>query len=380
MAEIGVWHPRFGGGGAESVAVHIISALVPDHRVSLLTLSDVDLRAELDHYGVELADTVSVRTTASGTIVRNAAELLERTVGRELWRVQSALFARAARRVTSEFDLVWSTHGEFVTETPSVQYVHYPWYGRTKIPEPIESHSTAGIAYERMCELLAGIDRENIASKRLLTNSAWTADVVRGVYGTTPEVLPPPVETDEFDPLPWDERENGFVCLGRFRRDKNVLRNVRIVESLRKRGHDVHLHVVGPIEDTDYRDEVRTAAESDRIHIEGRIPRDELVDLLCSHKYGIHGKEREHFGIAVAEMVAGGAIPFAPANGGPVDILNERSTLLYESEPDAVSKAATVIAEPRLQAELRGSLPDIGSEYDPESFRRRVREITASTL
>ncbi|MDS0474560.1 glycosyltransferase [Natrinema sp. 1APR25-10V2] len=153
------------------------------------------------------------------------------------------------------------------------------------------------------------------------------ANVVQDVYDVHPEVVHPPVDTEGFDPRPWDEREDGFVTVGRLARYKNVAETIRIVDGVRERGHDVHHHVVGPSYDPEYRRELEAMADArDYVTLEGELPREELVDLLCTHRYGLHGKRNEHFGMAVAKFVAAGAIPVIPDNGGQRDIVDRRRT------------------------------------------------------
>jgi len=68
-----------------------------------------------------------------------------------------------------------------------------------------------------------------------------------------------------------------------------------------------------------------------------------LETLLCTHKYGLNLKPREHFGLSVAEYVAAGMVAFAPASGGQVDVLDRQNNRLFDSFEDAVMKIDTAI-------------------------------------
>ena len=72
---------------------------------------------------------------------------------------------------------------------------------------------------------------------------------------------------------------------------------------------------------------------------------------LTGCRYGIHGREGEAFGIGVAEMVKAGCITFAPAEGGPAEILAHQA-LLYENDADAVEKISAVLSHDVLREEL----------------------------
>ena len=138
-------------------------------------------------------------------------------------------------------------------------------------------------------------------------------------------------------PRPWNEREEGFVTLGRVERSKRIAELIRIVDGVREHGYDVHFHVVGPTVDGEYRAELDDmVADRPYVTLEGELPREELVELVCTHRYGLHGKQFEHFGMAVAELAVGGAIPFVPVSGGQRAVVRKREELLYESVDDAV--------------------------------------------
>ena len=233
------------------------------------------------------------------------------------------------------------------------------------------------------CSALAGVSRASVRTSTLLTNSSWTADVIEDVYGVVPNVVHPPVSTDEFDGRPWNERESGFVALGRIAPDKNVVELIDIVRRIRERGHDVHLHLVGPTaEHNEFygRRVERAARRHDFVAVEGELDRKELVSLVCSHRYGIHGKRNEHFGMTVAEMVAGGAIPFVPDGGGQVDIVNRREELRYRETEEAVTKIDRVLGDPALQERLRADLADVRDRFSREAFQTAIREEVNDAL
>ncbi|MCL4488721.1 MAG: glycosyltransferase [Chloroflexi bacterium] len=123
-------------------------------------------------------------------------------------------------------------------------------------------------------------------------------------------VLYPPVPGD-FPPVPWNERENGFVCIGPISSEKNYEDIIAILSQVRARGQAIHLHIVGEIsgqrDAAIYFQRLRelARANSQWVSFEENVSRSELAQLVTRHRYGIHGRRGEHFGIAVAEMVRG---------------------------------------------------------------------------
>ncbi|MFC4451726.1 glycosyltransferase family 4 protein [Halorussus aquaticus] len=368
-------------GGGEAVAMNVLEALQEDHRVTVLTLTDPDLRELNDYFDTDV-DIRDLRVERAGHL----APWLNRQFGLKYYVLQNALLGRYARRRSDDFDLLVSTINELGLESNSVQYVHFPFDWTVSCDErehifhpTVEEDSF----YERLATRVAGVEREDIQQNTLLANSDWTADVVEDAYGTRPRVLHPPIDTREFEDRPWEEREDGIVTVGRIERSKRIEELIRITDGVRERGHDTHLHVIGPTVDEEYREEVEAmAASREYVELEGEVPREELVERICSHKYGVHGKQYEHFGMAVAELAAGGAIPFVPDDGGQHAIVNDREELLYESVADATEKISAVAADPDLQRDLREPMGPraIRRRFGRERFQHQIRRIVADAL
>jgi glycosyltransferase involved in cell wall biosynthesis len=363
-------------GGAEQVCAHALAALSEEeYDLTFLTLREPDLATLGDYYDVTL-DPDRIRVRQLGRV---PPRLLE-TVGDWLYTLRQSLFVRLLRGVVDEYDLVVSAEGELPLPGRTLQYVHHPlfahWLDPDHDPGPVER------AYDSLNRRLAGFDREAIVRHALVTNTEWAADRFEAIYGARPSVCPPPIDVSEFEPRPWDDRENGFVVLGRIDPSKRVLECIETVRQLRERGHDVHVHVVGPPSSSNrsYVRHVREAAEAPFVHLEGKLDRDSLVDLLATHRYGLHGCPDETFGIVVAEFAAAGALPFVPAGGGQVEIVRGRDELVYEGVADAVEKIDRVLSNPELDAELRTVVGDVDERFGPERFARIIREAVADEL
>ncbi|WP_408957576.1 glycosyltransferase family 4 protein [Natrinema sp. 74] len=374
MARIAVAHtdPMAKGGG-EGVCMTVLEALQRDHDVQLFALTRPDF-GELNRYFNTDVEPVPVRKA------RWAASALE-LVDLPLYNLRNALLSRHVARHRDAFDLVVSTDNELAVEPPAIQYVHTPRFGRLVTSKRVGEDSFVDHLYDRLSYRLGGYDADRLRESSLLTNSRWMATVVQDVYDVRPRVVHPPVDTAGFEPRPWDARENGFVTVGRLARYKNVEETIRIVDGVRTRGHDVHHHVVGPSYDPDYRRELEAmAAARDYVTLEGELPREELVDLCCTHRYGLHGKRGEHFGMAVAELVAAGAIPFVPDNGGQRDIVDRREELLFGTPAEAVAKIDRVLSEPELRRDVRLEPDCVEARFGRDRFREEIRTVVRETL
>jgi glycosyltransferase involved in cell wall biosynthesis len=368
MARVAVLHNTLDGrGGADAVCLHVCEALQSRHDVTLVTLSRSSL-ADLNALFDTAADVRVHRPTGTRLVCR-AFDALPDRFGPQL-TARSVLLRRLFAPRAAAFDAAVSTANEFALPLPSLQYVHFPQFNRR--------HAAAGAdaRLDSLWSRLGGVaDRTLPDDARLLANSAWTADVVESIYGRRPTVLFPPVDPVP-NPRPWAERAAGVVVLGRLAPDKRPLRAIDIVDGVRARGHDLHLHLVGSSSSI-YADYARrvAAAAADRpyVHLDRDAPRERVEELLATHRYGLNCKPDEHFGMAVAEYVAAGMVAFAPDGGGQREVLDGRRDRLFVSTPDAVATISAAIED-----DARPTLPR--DRYASDRFHAAIREGVAALL
>src|SRR6185503_12252543 len=82
-----------------------------------------------------------------------------------------------------------------------------------------------------------------------LVNSDWSGNRVRAEYDMPTRTVYPPVG-GEFPSIPWAERDEGFVCVGRISPEKRIERIIAILGEVRQMRPGVRLHVVGMPGDT----------------------------------------------------------------------------------------------------------------------------------
>ncbi|PSQ47796.1 hypothetical protein BRD15_06630 [Halobacteriales archaeon SW_6_65_15] len=235
---------------------------------------------------------------------------------------------------------------------------------------------------DRLTWKFGNYDPELVRSSTLLADSGWTADVVQDAYDERPTVIHPPVDTRGFDEaaVPWGGREPGFVAVGRVAPDKDVLRNVEIVDRVRDRGHDVHLHLVGPEADDEYAREVeRAAADREYVNLDGEVSRERLVELVSTHRYGLHAARHDGFSTAVAELVAGGTLPFVPDRGSQPDIVGS-DDLTYGTTDEVAEQIDRVLSNSERARKLRRATPEIEDRFGKRRFHRKMREVVAEEL
>ncbi|MBS3760681.1 glycosyltransferase family 4 protein [Halodesulfurarchaeum sp.] len=368
MAQVAVVHNTLDfQGGADAVCLATCEALLTEHDVTLFTLGETAPTDLADRFEADVADIV-VRTPLANPWIAKTLSRLGPTFGPQL-AFRSVLVGQYFMFHADSFDLTVSTANEISLPVPSLQYVHYPQFHLRNL-----EHATHG-RLNQLWSWIAGPERETLQNTTLLANSAWTADTVEEIYDVRPTVLHPPVDSIDGG-LNWEQRENGIIILGRIAPDKRVLEAITIVDRLRDRGQDVHLHIVGSAPRL-YRPYVeRVTTEADRrahVTLERDVSRERLEALLRTHRYGLNLKSNEHFGMSVAEYVEAGMIAFAPDGGGQREILNGRSDRLFDSIAAAVDTIET-----SLERDDRPSVPR--DRFDRERFKSKIRTHANRTL
>ena len=78
-------------------------------------------------------------------------------------------------------------------------------------------------------------------------------------------------------------------------------------------------------------------------------------------------------------MVKAGCITFAPAEGGPAEILDHEA-LLYRNDNDAVNKITAVLDSQMLRDKLNRHLGRQAEQFSPESFMAGLRSAVKQFL
>jgi glycosyltransferase involved in cell wall biosynthesis len=238
------------------------------------------------------------------------------------------------------------------------------------------------LANNAMFKTVSRFDEQSFRRSTCVANSKWTAAALRRTYGLKARVISPPIIRPPRVPRPLKDRYAGFVCIGRLTADKRTHEAMEVVDELRSRGHDVHLHLVGTGSGTYARRIEMGVADRTYVQLHQGISRTELADLLDEHRFGLHMMRNEHFGMAVAEMAAAGMLVLAHRSAGPVEILGARSPLLFEDAGEAVEIAVRLLRSPGVRDELMAQVAErgIADAYDPQSFMRAIRQVADEAL
>lgn len=382
--KIGIAHPRLGQGGSEARVMWGIEALKKDYEVSLITTGNVDLDKLNRFYGT------SVRSNEVRIHQSPIFPFLQELPWGDALR--GALYQRCCRKIANNFDVLISTYNLCDFGVPAIHCLaDFSWDEEIRVnfhPTPVgprsffHQYSLLRKVYLGIARILSRPSGRNLFSGEdiILANSNWSANLIRKKYGMEVDTLYPPV-TNEFPLVPLEEREVGFVCIGRISPEKRIEQIINILKVVRDRGHDIHLHVIGGIDGGPYGKKIQKLCyrHKEWIIAEGSCFGEKKQSLLTGHKFGIHACQGEAFGIGVAEMVKADCIVFTPSEGGQAEIVNHQS-LLYDSVEDAVDKVDDVLRQPNLQSDLRDHLKRQGAIFSKSNFANGLRSVVKNFL
>lgn len=376
LPRILVVHPRLRTlGGGNLLAAWTLQALSSEFNVSLATLEPVDYTALNVTFGTSLRNgdfDVHLPPPGYQRILRSMP-----TAGALLDICMAMRWAQDVDR-RERYDILFGTSNEMDFHRRGVQYIHYPWF---YLPRPEFEmrwfHRIPGVLgmYRRSCLALARATPSGLRRNLMLANSQYVAGQIRKAHGTGAQVVYPPVPGD-FVELPLERRRMAAAAVGRVHRSKRWDMAVDIVESVRRRGHDLTLTLIGHGEDTAYAAQLEALAVTRPwFRFLRDVSRAQLLTELSQHRYGIHPMRDEHFGIAPAELQRAGCIPFVHNSGGQVEIVGGDARLTFDSTDDAAERIARVIENPALEHELCGQVAERKNWFTAERFCDSVREI-----
>lgn len=371
-------------GGAVTVCATLADHLSKYHNIKIYTTKHPPIDKINEMYDTSLTvDQFEVVTLGGMPLARLSKgwTALSMTPFRDITNIRYVLFHELARRRIHDHnpELVIGTYAEFYSPWPTFQYLHVPIYNRQMCPELKVENSLVAKVISPVIQRLDGPAYDK-ADQIVVTNSKWSQRQIEAAHKQCDGVVHPPVASRRMasNRIEWSERDFGFVMAGRLAPDKRQLAGIETITELRDRGHNVHLHICGPAASGPYAERViDTAKKRDFVTYEGVLPRDEYIRLLEEHRFGLHMKEREHFGIVVAEMVAAGMIPFVPNSGGQTEIVNENPDILFEKNPtDRIEKVLQSDSKNNIRRSLRENL----HRYTREQFISKCEEHISKIL
>ena len=366
-------------GGGHVLAAWMLQALTTEHRVTLLTWEPPQLDVVNRHSGTAL-----VSGSFEVAVVRPMARRVARLAPIHAALYRALYLTSVARHAASAFDLSITADNEADLGAPGIQYVHFPKFTSHRPERDLRWYNRAPLArraYQTLGQRLFGHSPARMQRNLTLVNSAYMRAVVADSLGIDATVVHPP-DPGTFPDVPWDHRDDGFVCLARLSPEKRLLDVIEILAAVRRVHSRTSLHIVGAPDDHDYvrRLEERARAHGPWLRLHTDVPRDALVSIVAGRRYGIHAMADEPFGIAIAEMIRAGCIVFAPDTAGPAEIIGAYPPLLFGSATQAIERIVAILANGDAQRRACAHLATRAPLFTTERFIAEIRTIVAGVL
>jgi len=363
-----IGHPRIGFGGSESTMMWLIEALKHDFDVTVMTTGGWDLTRLNSYYGTHVeANEVTVRIAPVPFPMRglNAAAF------------RGACYQRFARQIAGEYDVRISAYNMTDWGMPAVHFLaDFSWNreirDRLDPPSPglIYRESFLRRAYLKIASAYCKPSgRDVLKDDTVIANSEWSSALLKNHCGVECAAVVYPSVWTEFSTVAWEEKKLAFAMIGRIAPEKQIERAISILDTVRKRGHDIRLHLCGHIGNDLYGRRIAQLCEmhANWIIPEGWVSGERKADILAHCRFGIQTRAAEPFGISVAEMVKSGAIVFAPNDGGQTEVLDS-ADLLFAGIDEAADKICAVLGSAEKQSALRSHLAQRATMFSAEKF------------
>ncbi len=367
------------GGGSEVCAMWMLQGLADEYRVTLITMGRPDLAALDRACGTRVAESrIDVRALPIPPGLRKRFDAL-----------RGGRLDRHCRRYARDFDVMISAYNVMDFGVPGIQLVaDFSFDDDLRREVHAESGAADGVLYAAssgrslymaLSRVLSGRSRQGWRKNRTLAVSEWVRGLLKVRFNVDSTVLYPPVSVAP-PQVPWEEREAGFVLMGRLVPEKGIPLVIDILSEVRK-VEPVHLHVVGRPARAAYAREIERLCRANAgwVRLEGQLYGPERDAFLARHKYGISGCRAEAFGIAVAEMVKAGEIVWVPDGGGQTEVVAD-SALIYTGRDDAVSHILSVMTEEGRETALRRHLEERGAAFSSSRFVSGARSVVRDFL
>ena len=368
-------------GGGEQVDGTIAQVLAEDHDVTLFGPEPPDVERTRERLGVDLS-------ACDFRAVSDDVEASAASADVDVF-VNGTYLSRAVNRAPLGY-----------------YYVHFPQVPPRRGDALRQRLCIAGVRAvraipvrelpQRLNEVAAGFDRRIARTdflpsyRRYLANSAFTARWVERLWGVPADVLHPPVRATV---RPGEQRAL-ILALGRFfdpvhGHSKKQLELVEAFVELERSGaaDGWELALVGGADaaNRDYALAVKRAAQGHRVSVHFNAPGARVEQLLGEaslfwHAAGLgedpdrHPDRFEHFGIALVEAMAAGAVPLVFGAAGPAEIVEDGTSGRHWRTLDDLVRATTdVIADPSERERLAEGARARASFFTADRFAERLR-------
>ena len=358
-------HPIFLWGGAEQVLLCMIKSIHSSYDLHILTGNS--LRKMEDKIQTRYnfnCGSYAFKEIINGWLFKSFPYLLKQIQQRKVYEIGH------------KFDLVVSSSGSLKSTSKTIEYIHYP-------------RNLSGTRGKRRFAWIKKVIQKIILSNETdrsgktvkIANSKWTRDnIKKDQKETNTIVIYPPVNT--YKTRESNKDEFNIVSLSRISPDKYIETTISNFNALRKRNQKLTLSIIGSTKNCDkyyvkHIKELCGLNESIEIYLD--VSESTKKTLLCKATYGLHSMPKEHFGIAIVEMMSFRMIPFVPNGGGQIEVVNNEM-LTYSSKNDLLQKFELVLNNSKLRRRISNECYQRAQDFSEEIFMNKFSFLVSEII
>ena len=212
--------------------------------------------------------------------------------------------------------------------------------------------------YENVVKPLFGVRplKKVIADPRehIYPTSLYVEGILRGYFGPFNSTVFYPPTVFEFSAADVPRDPLLAIYVGRIFPPKKITDLVAIVEKARElTGKGLKLRIAGVLAPIPYTDLLKKlASERPWLELVGPVYGKDKERFMLSAAYALHAERDEAFGIAIAEYIKAGCIPIVPDEGGPKEIVDDKS-LEFRTVGEAAETLARLVGDDAFREERR---------------------------
>jgi alpha-1,2-mannosyltransferase len=248
---------------------------------------------------------------------------------------------------------------------------------------PILGHPRGPLwgAYYALGDLVFRRHMSKIQGSQAVCNSSYTSKLLLAAYGIDGRVVYPPVNAEFFSQVAEHEpRENRFVVLSRFCREKKLHEAIEVLRKLISRVPDAKATIIGAVTSSDVLEELRQMSSlygvGNNVSFAPNLDMRSVREVLSASKVVFSTMPNEPFGIGIVEGMAAGCVPLVHKGGGQYDdvIDHDRYGLSYNDQEEAVALMESIMLGDQKRSELKRAAVSRALQFSVNRFREEFKE------
>ena len=212
--------------------------------------------------------------------------------------------------------------------------------------------------------------------ERIYPTSLYVEGILRGYFGTFNSTVFYPPTVFEFGDAKVPRDPLLAIYVGRIFPPKRITDLIAIVEKARElTGKDLKLRIAGVLAAIPYTDLLKKlASERPWLELVGPVYGKDKERFMLAATYALHAERDEAFGIAIAEYVKAGCLPIIPDEGGPKEIVDDKS-LEFRTVDEAAGTLARLVGDAAFREERRRHCAGRASHFTRAAYERRQETV-----